>query len=148
MAIYTMPRSEKKVAERLEKKGVEVYCPLQTTLRQWSDRKKKVKIPVFPSYVFVCVNEKERELVLMDAGVKNFVFWLGKPAIIRNEEIEEIKKCLSENYLNNEKEGDEIVITQGILSGMKGKIKEIRDNKTILVVESLGITITIHNKGL
>jgi len=60
MAVYTKPRSEKKVAERLEKAGIEVYCPLQTVIKQWSDRKKKIKIPVFPSYVFVHVGESER----------------------------------------------------------------------------------------
>ena len=45
-AVYTSPRTEQKVAERLEKEGYEVYLPLVTTLRQWSDRKKKVKIPL------------------------------------------------------------------------------------------------------
>ena len=54
--IYTAPRAEKKVNERLESQGVETYLPLQKTLRQWSDRKKKVSIPLFNSYVFVRVD--------------------------------------------------------------------------------------------
>jgi hypothetical protein len=53
------------------------------TLRQWSDRKKKVQIPMFPSYIFAHTNESERYQLLMDPGVLNFVFWLGKPAIVR-----------------------------------------------------------------
>ena len=54
--IYTKPRSEKKVAERLSEDGVEVYCPMIKTIRQWSDRKKKVLLPMFPGYVFVHVS--------------------------------------------------------------------------------------------
>jgi transcriptional antiterminator RfaH len=147
MAVYTKPRSEKKVAERLEKVGIEVYCPLQTVIKQWSDRKKKVKIPVFPSYVFVHVGESERLTVLSDAGVMNFVFWLGKPAVIREEEIEVIKEYLERRNNNVEVVGDEVLITHGIFEGTKGKIKHLFDNKTVLVIESIGITITItHEK--
>jgi transcriptional antiterminator RfaH len=147
MAVYTKPRSEKKVAERLEKAGIEVYCPLQTVIKQWSDRKKKVKIPVFPSYVFVHVGESERLTVLSDAGVMNFVFWLGKPAVIREEEIEVIKEYLERRNNNVEVVGDEVLITHGIFEGTKGKIKHLFDNKTVLVIESIGITITItHEK--
>lgn len=146
MAIYTKPRSEKKVAERLEKADIEVYCPLQTTLKQWSDRKKKVKIPIFPSYVFVKVDEKGREKVLQDFGVLNFVFWQGKPAVIKEEEIEVIKEHLEESQSETEIIGDEITITQGVLSGTKGKIKEIQGNKIILTIESIGITVTITRR--
>jgi transcriptional antiterminator RfaH len=139
---------KKKVAERLEKADINVYCPLQTTLKQWSDRKKKVKVPIFPSYVFVHVNEKERQIVLQDPGVLNFVYWQGKPAIIKNEEIEIIRECLEGNTNEAEVVGDEITITQGILSGTKGKIKEIQGNKIILTIESIGITVTITRKGV
>jgi transcriptional antiterminator RfaH len=147
MAVYTKPRSEKKVAERLEKAGIEVYCPLQMVIKQWSDRKKKVKIPVFPSYVFVHIEESERLTVLSDVGVMNFVFWLGKPAVIREEEIEVIKEYLERRNNNVEVVGDEVLITHGIFEGTKGKIKHLFDNKTVLVIESIGITITIsHGK--
>lgn len=146
MAIYTKPRSEKKVAERLEKADIEVYCPLQTTLKQWSDRKKKVKIPIFPSYVFVKVDEKGREKVLQDFGVLNFVFWQGRPAVIKEEEIDVIKEHLEESRSETEIIGDEITITQGVLSGTKGKIKEIQGNKIILTIESIGITVTINRR--
>ena len=52
-AIYTKPRNEKKVAENLAAIGIESYCPIVTTLKQWSDRKKMVETPLIPSYVFV-----------------------------------------------------------------------------------------------
>jgi transcriptional antiterminator RfaH len=142
-AVYTKPRSEKKVAERLSKNTITVYCPVQTTLKQWSDRKKKVLTPIFPSYIFVQVAENEMLSVLKDPGVINFVFWQGKPAIIKNEEINLIKEHLNHTSISTEVVGDEIIITQGILSGVKGKIKEITTNNVILVIESIGLTITI-----
>ena len=73
LVLYTKPRNEKKVAERLTKNGFEVYCPLIKTLRQWSDRKKKVEIPMFSSYVFIHIDEKNRQLPLYDQGVMNYV---------------------------------------------------------------------------
>lgn len=148
MVVYTKPRSEKKVAERLTKANVEVYCPLQTVLKQWSDRKKKLKIPVFSSYVFVHIDETQKQIVLNDAGVLNFVFWLGKPAIIKKMEIETLKECLETNVNETKIIGDEITITQGVLSGVKGKIKEIQGNKIIITIESIGLTITIKKSKL
>src|SRR5678815_2883690 len=94
--IYTKPRWEKKVAQLLDEKGIESYCPLNKVLKQWSDRKKVVLEPIFKSYVFVRVADEEKwELRSID-GVLNFVFWLGKPAIVRDEEIYTIRKFLHE----------------------------------------------------
>ena len=67
--IYTKPRNEKKVADRLKHLGIDVYCPMITMIKQWSDRKKKVQIPLLNSYVFVNLNEKDRELVFQVSGV-------------------------------------------------------------------------------
>jgi transcription antitermination factor NusG len=95
-AAYTKPRWEKKVSGVLERKGVECWCPLKKTEKQWSDRKKVVEEPLFTSYVFVRINETEKSVVLMTDGILNFVYYIGKPAIIRDEEIDIIKKFLSE----------------------------------------------------
>ncbi|CAD5252793.1 MULTISPECIES: transcription termination/antitermination protein NusG [unclassified Imperialibacter] len=88
--LYTRSRAEKKVAESLKKHGFRSYCPTVTTLKQWSDRKKKVQEPLFRSYVFIQATEEERVLILQTPGVINFVYWLGKPAIVKQNEIEAI----------------------------------------------------------
>ena len=93
--IYTKPKWEKKVAEQLAEAGIDCYCPLITQIRQWSDRKKKVEVPLFNSYVFVQLDESERNSVFQSAGVVRYLFWLGKPAIVRHEEIEVIKKWIN-----------------------------------------------------
>ena len=91
-AIYTKPRNEKKVADKLEAIGIESYCPTITSIKQWSDRKKKVTSPVLPSYVFVKITEPRRNEVFDVSGVVRYVFWLGKPAVIREEEIKLLKE--------------------------------------------------------
>ena len=96
LAIYCRPRWEKKVASLLTEKSIETYCPLNKVERQWSDRIKIVEEPVFKSYVFVKVSDLERTAVRMTAGVVNFVYNLGKPAVIKEKEIVLIRKFLDE----------------------------------------------------
>src|SRR5437870_7911065 len=96
-AIYTRPRWEKKVNGLLIQKGIESYCPLNKVRRKWSDRIKVVEEPLFKSYVFVKTDEGTRTQVRMTAGVINFVYWDGKPAIIKEKEIATIKRFLDEH---------------------------------------------------
>src|SRR5688572_20945239 len=96
-AVYTKPRWEKKVVKLLVEKGIENYCPLNKVRRQWSDRIKLVEEPLFKSYVFVRVCEEDRTTVRMTDGVINFVYWNGKPAIIKDKEIQAIKLFLDEH---------------------------------------------------
>jgi transcriptional antiterminator RfaH len=146
MVVYTKPRNEKTVSERLSSQGVEVYSPIIETIRQWSDRKKKVKIPLFTSYVFVRVNEKDRSVILQDPGVMNFVFWLGKPAIIRDSEMDEMIAFL-ENHKENEltvkqlKKGDKIVFKEGPLKEIEGTFDSLKKGLPVFIIESLGIKI-------
>ena len=145
-AFYTKPRNEKKVAERLSKSGYEVYCPTRTVLKQWSDRKKKVKEPVFTSYIFAKVDELDRAKILMDTGIVSNVFWLGQPARIMDAEIEQIKAFLEEYPMSeveygNFRSGDKIAIESGPLSGSQGVINRIRGSKAYLSIANLGIEI-------
>jgi transcription antitermination factor NusG len=146
-ALYTKPRSEKTVAQQLHDLGIEVYCPLVETVKVWSDRKKKVKEPLFKSYVFVRISEAQRERVFMARGVVRFVYWLGKPALVRDQEILAIKDFLSETsamtglrtvsfeYMQ------ELNIIQGPLKGTRGKFLYRNKSRLILQIESLGISI-------
>ena len=143
MAAYTKPRCEKKVAERLETSGFEVYCPLQTTIRQWSDRKKRVKVPVIPSYVFLRISEQERLSVLQDPGVVNFVFWLGQPAILREEEIIALKNFLEDNcdieaWAIPFKKGDNVAIHTGPLKDEIAEIAHVNSKFATLMLRGIG----------
>lgn len=145
-AVYTKPRWEKKVYGLLAANGFEAYCPLNRVRKKWSDRLKWVEEPLFKSYVFVKVAEEEAARVRMVNGVVNFVYWLGKPAIIRNKEIEVIHKFLSEydevQVVPLELRTDSrITIVQGALMDKKATVVKVLNNKVRVVIESIGYSL-------
>ena len=95
-AVYTKPRWEKKIAQKLQEKGITAYCPLNKVTRQWSDRKKVVLEPLFKGYVFVQIEDEKKWDARLVNGVLNYVYWNGKVAIIRDDEIDTIRRFLHE----------------------------------------------------
>jgi transcription antitermination factor NusG len=149
--IYTKPKWEKKVAEKLNEIGIKSYCPVITQIKQWSDRKKKVEVPLFNSYVFVQLLESERNSVFQVSGVVRYLFWLGKPAIVREEEIDIIKKSLASPNLSDVsvtsiQVGDRIKLETGAFSNQDAIVKEVSKTHYILVLESLGCVLKIKYK--
>ena len=149
-AIYTRPKNEKKVVEGLEKIGVEVYCPMITQVKQWSDRKKKVETPLINSYVFVNLEENNRNIVFDVPGVVRYLFWLGKPAIIQEQDIQVLKDSLKGIIASIEikglQPGDVITIPTGPFQGKEGIISQVVKNKIRLVLKELGVLITISKE--
>ncbi len=146
--LYTKPRHEIKAIERLVQNGFEVYCPMKTTLKQWSDRKKKVSEPLLPSYIFIKTTEKKRAIPLTDPSVLNYIFWLGKPAIIRDIEIDTLKGLISKDKVQDFevrelKIGDEIDINKGKIKVKKAIIKSISNNIIKAELKELGMTIVL-----
>ena len=149
--VYTKPRWEKKVADQLSKIGIRCYCPLIIQMRQWSDRKKKVEMPLFNSYVFVQLEDLDRNLVFQTPGVIRYLFWLGKPAIVRDEEIKAIKNSLESPAIGEIsvapfKIGDKIKLDSGAFSNQDAIVQEISNTHYILVLESLGCVLKIKFK--
>ena len=148
-AVYTRPRWEKKVHKLLEEKGIESYCPLNKVHRKWSDRIKIVDEPLFKSYVFVKVNEEDKTAVRMTQGVVNFIYWLGKPAIIKEKEIETIKKFLNDHHdvevrPIDIKAGKKVMVQSGILMGKEGTVKKVMHKKVEVVIESIGFVLSAY----
>lgn len=148
-AIYTRPRWEKKVNALLQQKGFESYCPLNKIRRKWSDRIKLIEEPLFKSYVFVKIDDLKRTDVRMTNGVVNFVYWNGKPAIIKEREIQIIQKFLGE-YENVEtikldfKPGERIQVTSGPMMDKEGKILELKNKIAKVCIESLGYMLIAY----
>jgi len=150
-AIYTKPRWEKKIANILEKKQIICWCPLQRVLKQWSDRKKIVEEPLFKSYVFVKINEEDRINVLITDGAINYVHYLGKPAVIREEEIEIIKQYLNEKEANFKiismdgfQEKTKVKIKQGVFMDKEGTVLRSGKRKVYVQLQSLGQIIVVE----
>jgi len=148
-AIYTRPRWEKKVNQLLLEKGVECYCPLNKVKRKWSDRLKTVEEPLFKSYVFVKVTDGERSAVRTTNGVINFIYWNQKPAVIKEKEINAIKRFLDEHE-NVQVQSMEIKLNQRvkIVSGSfmdhEGKVVDIRHKAVKVAIDSLGYILIAY----
>jgi transcription antitermination factor NusG len=143
-AVYTKPRWEKKVNSKLLEKGIESWCPVQKKESQWSDRKKIIDDPLFKSYVFVHISEAEKIDVLTTAGALQFVNYLKKPAVIRDEEIELIRAYLLEKDVNltvenlrHFSENNKVVISKGVFMDIEGTVIKGGNKKIYVRLESL-----------
>jgi len=144
LAVYTKPRWEKKVDTVLVRKGIESWCPIQKVERKWSDRKKVIEDPIFKSYVFVHIADEERLQVLQTEGVLNFVHFMGKPAIIKEEEVNNVKLYLLEKdvkihveSLRSFAENDKVIIRQGVFMDNTGTVLKASTRKIYVRLESL-----------
>ena len=97
-ALYTKSNFEKKVVTTLMENNIEAFSPTFKTFKQYSDRKKKIEKVLLPNYVFVRIDPKNRQDVFSVKGVLRYVFWLGKPAEIRNSEIDQMRNHLNHFY--------------------------------------------------
>ena len=148
-AVNTRPRWEKKVAQVLDTKGIENYCPLNKVVKQWSDRKKIILEPIFRGYVFVKVEEQKKWDLKRIDGILNYVYWLGKPAKIKEEEINTIKKFLNEfTNIHVENLGlqvnQKVRIRQGVLMNYEGILLELYGSRAFVKIESMGLQLSAH----
>ena len=142
--LCTKPRNELKVTERLTRIGVEVYTPTKIEVRQWSDRKKKVLVPLLPSMVLVKLLAKEVDVVFDVPGAVRFLFEHGKRASVSNEEVLAMKSYL-ETVVQKESKtlavGDLVKVPlleqEAILLSIKGK-------KCLAQLQKLGAIVSFQ----
>nr|WP_068890794.1 UpxY family transcription antiterminator [Pedobacter panaciterrae] len=142
--VYTFPNLEKKIYNELTKKKIKAYLPLQNVIRQWSDRKKELKVPMFPNYVFINSTERERFSLLKIGGVLKFITFEGKPAMMSEDEILNIMKfeTMIFEVESSLVSGDEVIIIDGPFTGLQGKLF-IKRGK-----ERLGVHLNSINQSL
>ena len=146
--LYTKPRNEKKVAQRLSEAGFTVYCPLQKVRRQWSDRTKVVEEPLFKSYLFIQIADSRRDEVFSFPGTVRYLFWLRRPAQVRQAEIKTIQKWLGEyNHedidISDIQPGDLVRITSGQFSGEEAVLLDRTHHKAVVQLKELGIQLSL-----
>ena len=144
-AVYTKPQCEKKVASLFTKKKIENFCPLSCVETQNFRRQKLVFEPLFKSYVFVYVTEADTELIKNVDGVVNMLYWLGKPAVIKDDEIAAIREFTNDH--RNIKLERTLVNINDVARynspsyAIEGKLVTVK-NKTIKInLPSLGYTM-------
>ena len=145
--IHTKPRGEKKVEEQLLSLGINAYCPTRNEIRLWSDRKKRIQVPVLPSMVLVNIDEKDINRVFECPGVVRYMFWLGKRAVVRQSEVDILKKYLNGSYnfinskLSNIKVGDNYKLSS--FNNENGIVNRISNNFIWIYLNSLGLTVKL-----
>jgi transcription antitermination factor NusG len=137
-AIYTNPRAEKQVYQRLVEEGIETFLPLQKTFRVWSDRKKLVEKPLIPSYLFVRIFAKNFHHVYKLQGVVKFISFEGKPVSIPNNQIDNLKLLVNsdakiELSSENFAKGDNVEVISGSLVGLTGELIKIGNKNRVVI---------------
>ncbi|MDF1673777.1 MAG: UpxY family transcription antiterminator [Vicingaceae bacterium] len=150
-AIRTKPRAEKKVLERLTDKGYNAYLPLVSTIKIWSDRKKKVHTPLISSYVFVKTTPTEVFETLNTQGTAGVLRFLGKPGIVQEKEIsnlqilmngtEEVEPTMRTTF----NKGEEVEVIRGPFAGLNAQAVLVQGNYRIVVnVAALGASFNVN----
>ena len=150
-AVFTKPRAEKKVHQRMLDNEIEAFLPLIKTVRQWSDRKKTVELPLIPSYIFVNMEEKNLYQTLPISGTVNVLKHLGKPAKIREIEIDNLR-ILSDNSESQDISncvkvirGDAIEVINGPFMGLIATcLKEGSNHRVVVEIDSLGSCFNVN----
>jgi len=149
--LYTKANQEIKVAEQLKEMKISCFCPVVTIIKQYSDRKKKVLKPLLPSYVFVFIEDENRNDVFSVFGIVRYMFWMGKPATVRESEIELMREYLNGIYqsisITKFTRGQLYKISEGVFSGRIGKVIESQKNKIKIELQSLGMIVTLRLKA-
>ena len=142
---------KKKFTQFCLEKKIECWCPVKRIENQWKDRKKMIDEPVFKSYIFVKIDIKNRTEVLMTDGILNFVHYLGKPAVIRDEEIQIIKQYLSEKdailtlqSLQAFEETTKVLVTYGVFMDKVGTVIKKERKKIYVKLQSLGQVMVVE----
>jgi transcription antitermination factor NusG len=148
--LYTKPRCEKKSLERLVSEGYRAYLPVYKSKRKWSDRTKIVELPLFNSYIFVnCQEYQLSEIYLHVPHVLRAVYFNGKPAIIKDNEIEAIIEFVKSTETSKIIQiGDIVDILSGPLEKQSGKIVKINDRYSYLYIEALDAIVCIEKNNL
>jgi transcriptional antiterminator RfaH len=145
--LHTKPRSEKKVEEKLISLGINAYCPTRIEIRYWSDRKKRIKVPVLPSMVLVNIDENEINKVFQCSSVIRYMFWLGRRAIVKQSEIDTLKKYLNGDYnfingkLSDIKVGDNFSLSS--FNNEKGIVNRVSKNNIWIFLKSIGCSVKL-----
>lgn len=156
-AIYTAPRAEKKVRDRLAAKipndpnvinTSNVFLPTTRVKKIWSDRVKVVEQVLFPSYVFVyCFEDFLRELLMVE-GVVRIVYYNGSPAIIPDKEIQEIRRFVDLAGECEPAVGEQVQILTGGLKLLTGKIQRIGKSHLYLCLDKIGISVCVRKENV
>jgi transcription antitermination factor NusG len=143
--VYTAPKAEKQVEQRLINQGFEVFLPLHLTPRKWSDRIKMVEMPLFPSYLFVLTRKSDLYDLVRVPGLARIVYFEGEPAVVRPQEIRAIRQfleCANGKSCSLELD-DEVKVAVGPMKDAGGRVIKIGKKYAVLLLDKLGLQVQV-----
>ncbi len=150
-AIYTRPNAEKKVYSKLVTMGYDAYLPLVSSIREWSDRRKKITTPLISTFVFIKTEKSKLYNTLEVQGALGILKYIGQPAVIKEQEIENLKILMNDSTevspIENVdfEEGEDVLVTQGPFTGLVAKSLVIKGKRRIVVaMEALGSALEVN----
>ena len=157
LAVYVNMHHEKKVRSRLSALGIENFLPVQTEIRQWSDRKKKIEKVLIPMMIFVRVDTEEQRIVITQPSVIRYLVLRGEhsPTVIPDEQMEKFRFMLdfsdkpidfnTENFVPGEK----VKVIKGPLIGLEGELVNVEGKPTIAIrIDQLGCAIVEMSRSM
>ena len=146
--LHTKPRCEKKAEEHLLSIGINAYCPTRSEIKIWGDRKKRVDVPMLPSMLLINIKDKDINRVFESPLILRYMFWLGKRAVVRQKEIDVLKKYLKGEYsftdkkLSDMRVGDNYKLTS--FNNENGIVNRISNNNIWICIKSIGYNIKLE----
>jgi transcription antitermination factor NusG len=154
-ALVVKSKSEFKAEDELSSAGVTTYLPSTTLVKKWSDRKKEIIVPIIRGYIFIYANEKERFYSLEQKSVVKCLFDVGRPAVIPDWQIENLKRVLESKpeitIENGIAIGDSVKIIDGPFEGVVGVLQSSAKGRTLSVSIDLihrGIIVRLPNESV
>lgn len=149
--VYVKSRAEKRVLQSLTGKGVEAWLPVQKKLRQWSDRKKLVEMPLFPGYIFVRISRNEYDPVLKTENVVCYITFEGKAIPVRDQDIDSLKQILQQELIRIELTredlvpGEQVEVLSGPLIGLRGELIELKGRHRVGIrIQQISYTVMVE----
>ena len=145
--LYTKPKCEKKVERHLLSMGINAYCPTRSEIKIWSDRKKRIDVALLNSMILVKINDKDINRVFECPFVVRYMFWLGKRAVVRESEVDVLKKYFDGSYnlisskLSNISVGDNLSLSS--FNNEKGVVNRISNNNIWIFLNSIGYNVKL-----
>ncbi|MGD0509867.1 MAG: UpxY family transcription antiterminator [Terriglobales bacterium] len=152
-ALHTRARHEKAIERRLREQGMETFVPTTMELHRWSDRKKKVEVPLFSCYVFVrsTLSAEDRTCVYQVESVHGFVGSRGASLPIPDEQIESIRKVLTQAAGRSHpflKAGQRVRVRGGAMDGVEGIfLSENGDHSLIISIDAIQRSMAVRIDG-
>jgi transcription antitermination factor NusG len=153
-ALHTHPRHERLVVQRLADRGVETFLPVITELHRWSDRKKRIQLPLFSCYVFArfAPNRSERLRVLRVDGVLGLVGSHGEGTPIPNEQIDAVRTLVERELSWSShpflKIGQRVRIRSGALDGVEGILVSRNGDQTLVIsIDAIQRSLAVRLEG-